>query len=347
VNSKYRLPKTLLKDLVKFVTQRLNMFSSKRGYPNVPAIEALTGEKINLSKDVRFCFGDYALCVIPNLGVKKNDVLQPRTEPAIALCNADSQGGVVFASLISHRRMVRHKFNIIPLTQQIIDQVNNWSTEVVGELEEDPDYDGQDDLDELIVAQEPQPAQLEDEYNVPRDTESSSSVASDVNSPVLGLPQLSDTTLEEESLNLSANESAGTIGGDEARLMPVETGRSDELDSRRHRASTSYGMRANSKPNARYALSTHGRTVTLASTGEAAPQEHIRSSVAHAWQISTGKQFPEETSRATRDELQQMIDRQVFTPVKYCDLPYDRRSKLIRSFIFSRVKYDSRGVPTK
>jgi hypothetical protein len=100
------------------------MFSSKRGYNGLAAVEALTGEKVNLHLEARVAFGDYVHATIPNLGMRKNDINVSRTEPAIALYNNARRGAVMFYSLKSRARVTRTKFTILPTPADVIEHMN-------------------------------------------------------------------------------------------------------------------------------------------------------------------------------------------------------------------------------
>ena len=125
----YRLPKTLQKDLIAFVTQRLNMLPSKRGYVGMPAIQAFTGVRVNLDKEARVAFGEYCQTVTPNLAStsRKNDVSFARTEGCIALSNASRHGHVYFYCLRTRSRIARTKWTSLPLSGELIAMINGMS----------------------------------------------------------------------------------------------------------------------------------------------------------------------------------------------------------------------------
>lgn len=125
----YRLPKILQKDLIAFVTQRLNMLPSKRGYVGMPAIQAFTGVRVNLDKEARVAFGEYCQTVTPNLAStsRKNDVSHARTEGCIALSNASRHGHVFFYCLRTRSRITRTKWTSLPLSGELITMINGMS----------------------------------------------------------------------------------------------------------------------------------------------------------------------------------------------------------------------------
>ena len=128
----YRLPKILQKDLIAFVTQRLNMLPSKRGYVGMPAIQAFTGVRVNLDKEARVAFGEYCQTVTPNLAStsRKNDVSFARTEGCIALSNASRHGHVYFYCLRTRSRITRTKWTSLPLSGELIAMINGMSAAV-------------------------------------------------------------------------------------------------------------------------------------------------------------------------------------------------------------------------
>jgi hypothetical protein len=153
----FRLPTFLIDDLISFVVQRLNMLSSKRGFNGLSAIEALTGQRVDLNTEVRAAFGDYCHVTTPNLGLNKSNVLVPRTEPAIALANKGRGGAVKFYSLTTGKRVTRTKFTILPTPQDVIAKMNKVAEERAISPDdlisaEDADNDAQ--LNELHVHEE-------------------------------------------------------------------------------------------------------------------------------------------------------------------------------------------------
>jgi antitoxin component of RelBE/YafQ-DinJ toxin-antitoxin module len=479
VSSKYRLPKFLLKYVVDFVTQRLNCMSSKRGYPNVPAVEALTGGKVDIDKDFRHCFGDYAECVTPNLGMNKNNVLKSRTESAIALCNADHKGSVKFFSLVSHRLITRRKFDILPLTQRVIDHMNSLPTRSVAPIVVDEGDDEDQELEEMITIPQqltpqvmPDWQQLEDDTtftmnagssdSVPPDldtTEKSSDAAwtSDTNSlrrtsigtllsdsdvsshasasssvsvpPVLNTTETSrgvipDSTkenvpkvtgkqqLKDGHISLEQSRSCASGAGfpatgvtemendvdmyvsarspsfhDLNHKCATRTKDGPKINDRNSKATVSkqgrpsrtrvaagYELRRSPKRNSAYVQCASSQQVVTTSDGHSVPNNssqaklHADSNInksaerldnnagyntstvlriATAWHISTVKAYPLETAIAVREELQQMIDKKVFSPVHWHGMSVERKKKVIHSFMFSKVKYDSQGTPIK
>jgi hypothetical protein len=148
----FRLPTFLIDDLILFVVQRLNMLSSKRGFNGLSAIEALTGQRVDLNTEVRATFGDYCHFTTPNLGLNKSNVLVPRTEPAIALANRGRGGAVT-----TGKRVTRTKFTILPSPQDVIAKMNKVAEERAISPDdliyaEDADNDAQ--LNELHVHEE-------------------------------------------------------------------------------------------------------------------------------------------------------------------------------------------------
>jgi hypothetical protein len=125
----YRLPKTLQKDLIAFVTQRINLLPSKRGYTGMPAIQAFTGIRVNLDQEARVAFGEYCQTVTPNLAAtgRKNDIGVARTEGGIALSNANRHGHVIFFCLRTHSRIVRTKWKVLPMSGELILMINRLS----------------------------------------------------------------------------------------------------------------------------------------------------------------------------------------------------------------------------
>ncbi len=149
----YRLPKILNKDLISFVTQRLNLIPSKRGFAGTPAIQAFTGVRVNLDREARVGFGEYVQCVTPNLGMvnKKNDISVARTEGCLALHNANRHGHVNFFCLRTGGRIVRTKWTVLPMSGELIKHVNRLSA-----LENESRLSEEDERYDVIVHAPPE-----------------------------------------------------------------------------------------------------------------------------------------------------------------------------------------------
>ena len=122
----YVLAEPLYVYLVFFCVNRLNKLPSKRGYPHIPAFEAHTGRKIDVSREFRIGFGKYAQTVSPNLK-GKNSVELSRTEGAIALHSARGVGAVHFLKLKTLRTIVRTKWTELPIPQDALVLMNDYA----------------------------------------------------------------------------------------------------------------------------------------------------------------------------------------------------------------------------
>ena len=96
----WKLPKSMVKDLVKFANGRNNMKSTSARTDKVAPRIAFSGRKPNYRKEYSLRFGNYCECYNPK--VVSRDALSDRTEPCIALypaCNA--AGSWVFLNIKS------------------------------------------------------------------------------------------------------------------------------------------------------------------------------------------------------------------------------------------------------
>ena len=149
----FKLATSHVRHLVTFVTQRINLFSSKRGIQGVPAIEAFTGKKIDLDREVKFGFGDYGHATIPNLGMKKGSIDVPRTQGVIALYNHGRDGLGVFLSLATFKTVIRTKFESMPPPIEVVEAMNKFalSSGSNHEIFGDEGHEANPDLEELNI----------------------------------------------------------------------------------------------------------------------------------------------------------------------------------------------------
>jgi hypothetical protein len=301
----FKLPAFLAQDLVAYAAQRLNMLSSKRGFNGLSAIEALTGERVNLNIEARVAFGDYCQATIPNLGIQKSDVFQSRTEPVIALANKGRRGAVRFYSLNTGKRVVRTKFQIIPTPKEVIEQMNKLA--VAKSMHPDEiipvdDYDINADLNGLVVqeetitnnfdylARDPEYADLMDGIPVPGES---------IADPAVRIEDFSTSPSRDSA------EGVSEALGEALATQPEITKR--------------YNTRG---------LVRDYRNI----------QKIYQLSVKKALQDT-----PEAAAAAIKEELSTLVKKNCFSPVTREQLDTVRRRKLIRSFMFLKEKLKPNG----
>jgi hypothetical protein len=325
----FKLPAILVKDLITFITQRINFFPSKRGGHNFSALEAFTGSRLDLDLDVRAAFGDYTHVVTPNLGIRKGDVFTSRTEPCIALYNAGRKGAVVFFSLLTRKRITRDSFTIIPTPPDVIATLNGWaqdptallhSLETAGDAEQDllilpeivepvqvqiPDFQQQDD--NVIFIEDPDIIPIAEEF------------------PGVAEPTQTEIQYAEDDTITAALEPAPEVQQSE----PTPEFRSP------------YNLRRNPK-----AKVWHTKVIARKRNSRTKKKSHYACAL-HVSMRRMMKTRPEATSMAVKEELRQMLEKKCFTPMVYDEMSTQRQKNSIRSFLFLKEKFDAAGNFTK
>ena len=315
----WKPPLYLCKDLVEFCTSRANMFASKRGLPGVPAIEALTGIKINLDTEFRAAFGDYAQVATP--GIKfKNDVTIPRTEAAIFLKNADRTGAGVFFTLQSKKRVVRRKFILLPKPAEVVAQLVLLSSQT-GTLGCDQEIEraelgaeGEGDFEELWERPDELPYFEPPSANQRPSTPDPivEEVVEDADEPIeIFEPELLLDDVMDESESISQNE----VESAEVNPQPSDEGR--------------YPRRAN---RIDYSALQGGQG---------------KCPVAYGFNITVAKALQTDYEKAMssiRDELLQLVETGTFQPLMWDDLSIKRQRKVLRSFMFLKNKYEGKRL---
>jgi hypothetical protein len=124
----WKLPKSMVKDLVKFANGRNNMKSTSARVDKVAPRIAFSGRKPNYRKEYGLRFGNYCECYDPK--VVSKDALRDRTEPCIALypaCNA--AGSWVFLNMKTNKRVRRSTWEKMVTTDLVIARMNALAEE--------------------------------------------------------------------------------------------------------------------------------------------------------------------------------------------------------------------------
>lgn len=117
------IPHLLVNGLVTHAGKWLNVFPPKGGLPNISPRTLITGVKLDFNKHCRVDVGAYVQT--HDEPDPSNDTNTNRTTGAIALGSNDNlQGGYRFLSLTTGRVIDRRNFNILPITQDVINRVH-------------------------------------------------------------------------------------------------------------------------------------------------------------------------------------------------------------------------------
>ena len=126
----FKLPRPLIRWLIAFCTQRLNMVQRRTRADAAIPMELFFGRKINFPRDVSIGFGDFVHVIEPiDNPITKASVHQPRTKPAIVLFQTlNQEGSVVFLSLKSFRTITRTKWVALPMPNTAIERLNKLAS---------------------------------------------------------------------------------------------------------------------------------------------------------------------------------------------------------------------------
>ena len=125
-------PKIMLKHLIKHVCHLLNLFPSQNGVSSTLSPHSiLTGQPTPSISDFPLQFGEYVQ-VHNNPNISNTNA--PRTTGAIALCQANTNGGWYFLSLTTGARLTRYSWTVIPLSQDIIERVHALADDKINNL---------------------------------------------------------------------------------------------------------------------------------------------------------------------------------------------------------------------
>ena len=118
-----RMPKVMTIHLVLYVVRMLGYFPTKAGVSTeYSPRQLMTGECLDYKKHLALKFGDY--CQVHEEDKPRNS-MKARTKGAICLGpSGNLQGGFRFMSLRSGKRITRYAWDKVPMTDTIIDRVN-------------------------------------------------------------------------------------------------------------------------------------------------------------------------------------------------------------------------------
>ena len=128
----YKVPSYLFKYLISFVISRINLINhSYTNISNTSPKELLTGIRTDYNKDIRHYFGEYIQAIVP----ESDNSMNERTNGCIALSPSDDKDGSILCFHIKTRRIIkRNKWISLPITEDIIEVMNNLAKEENGEI---------------------------------------------------------------------------------------------------------------------------------------------------------------------------------------------------------------------
>jgi Reverse transcriptase (RNA-dependent DNA polymerase) len=119
-----RLPKEMIKGVVRLAVKALNQFPAEDGISDVLSpVTIVTGLPAPDYNHIQLDFGEYVTVFEDN---NPTNTTAPRVVDAIALHHTgNAQGGYFFMSLATGERVSRRQYTKLPLTQRIIDAVEH------------------------------------------------------------------------------------------------------------------------------------------------------------------------------------------------------------------------------
>jgi len=123
-----RIPKMLTIHIVFASVRMLNYFPTKGGISAIYSPRTImSGETLNFKKHLSLKVGQY--CQIHEEDEPRNSQL-PRTQGANCLGPSDNiQGGFNFMTLLTTRKVVRRKWDVIPMPDTVIAQINTLGSD--------------------------------------------------------------------------------------------------------------------------------------------------------------------------------------------------------------------------
>jgi hypothetical protein len=337
---KYVLPNSLIKYLISFSTQCINMTLTKNS-SLVSPLENFIGRKINCKVDLRVAFGDYCQISSPDA----DNSLAPRTSGAIALLPSHNlRGSVTFFDLNTLRVVKRDNFKVLPITQDIIRRINDialsqrqsTSPSIVvtqghdqREVNEDEDMELPDSppLLQQPVVHLSQPSldiietELQDDIENDEDDDDSSYQPSDEDDDLdwVGDFDDHDALIEENDVPIYPDSTLSTS------LPPSQTLSTSSLPS---------SSQPPSIPSS--------RTSSRSTKGIHSPFFGFHTSISQAL-----REFGDPGVEAVGKELQQMLSKHVWIPIKKESLNKNQQKKIIPSQMFLKQKFRPDGTPDK
>jgi hypothetical protein len=124
----YKVPTFMLEYLVNFATSRYNLQQDKID-EDCPRVK-FGGWRPKFKKELSLCWGDYA--EVYNPAVTSNSILQPRSEPCVALYpTGNTHGSWYFLNLNTNRVVMRSNWRRMFFSTDFINRMNNLCKEAI------------------------------------------------------------------------------------------------------------------------------------------------------------------------------------------------------------------------
>ena len=315
----YELPHVLMKYLVYFCVNRLNLLPSHLRMDKVSPMEALTGRKIDYKIHVRGSFGEYCQIEMPN--VIKNS-MQARTMGAILLHpTGNIQGTYHFYVMATGGVVARDRWVSLPIPQEVIGHMNKLAANDKHKITKDPVFR----LNDRVIDGEAEQAvagSADDIYaDVP--TRLTTDVTIDVSDVQDVLPVPADNDYVAPAAADTAVDTAATA------TPPVPAGDS-------YLPLHEYGTRARTK-----------LIPTLTTIHDDDGDDDRVETLFHITVNQALRENPGLSAEAMMKELYQMLQKDVFRFILPFEIKPEQDKKALMSFKFFKQKFLPDGTPDK
>jgi hypothetical protein len=330
------LCRTLLVMCVLFCASRLNMVPSTARANKICSMEALTGRKLDMNRDLKYGFGDYVEVPVRHTD---NNVYHTRTDTAIAVASTgNANGDFKFYKPFTGSFVTRSTSSpVLPATQGLIEKLNQLAEQdgmssahepsfVIGkptgvEVVLPPEEINDDGFHDLLEPEIRDPVPVLDSSPL-LTSDNPDTGTGDTTSELRGGSDDQDDSTETESPNDHDNSSSVKSSSDHDNSSPVNSS-SDE-----------YGKQ-NIPPNVQSRLDTRYPQRSNRTTWK----DHAFIS-SHYTRRQAEKKFGEAALKAKMKEIMQLKDMDFAYPVNFLSLSKDQRKKIIRSHVIYQPKYD-------
>jgi hypothetical protein len=359
----FNLPGSWVPYLVRFVTNRINMFLAKGGIVNTTPYEAFNGRPVSIKNDVRLAFGEYVEVTIP----ETNNSMSSRTRPGIALGQTDNTAGSgVFFSMETLKTFGGDLWTSRPMPTTMVTAINT-----LARRENAKHYNAQDLMD-FMGEEDDEEAQAIEEI-----IQTSDSNSSDI-SETVGLPEEEHHTTETNQTPDIEKSSSNPMNNDSQTSEisnPTFPEQSDIQGNTNVTVSGSTKAPPHTSITKRITRSMNtvnpvlipepinleeveivehtdqrddstevGKVLTVTKSLENIDLDDSEPTHTHHVYHMSVKEAHYKHPKATMDslelELQQMIDKEVFEPIAVSE---PLRTDVIRSFMFMKEKFDANG----
>ena len=324
----FKLSQPLLQWLVQYSVSAINYMPTSTWEVDHPSPkEIFTGRKIDYKKDLSLSFGQYVQAHIREV----SNSMAERTEGAIALMGTGNlQGSWKFFCLGTMKIITRDHWTVLPMPPTVIEFLNALAEKEKRLVSRDPIFrigasaiDDVDDANDIVEFVQP-PVRVMPERNEP------TAIHNDAGEEeVISRPVLADTIT---TMRPSANWESVDMELEPADFYANEDPEEPEEeppDQATPVVSTSSvisGSRYNLRP-------------TRSSWRETNKEYGLHLTVKKA-----KEKFGAEAEKSIKLELQQMLDKHVFTPLDQRLIPPTSKTKIIRSSMFLKEKFLSTGI---